>query len=240
MAEQAGSGPVRLLLVEDEPDIRRMVRSALEQEGYRVSEAWTVSGALIAAADCLPELVLLDLGLPDGDGVRFITEFRVWSQRPVLVLSARNTEGARIAALDAGADDFLSKPFGVGEMLARIRALLRRGARDDASQQPARIEFGDVSVDLARHEVIRAGVPVHLTAREFRLLAVLVANARQGADAPAPAARGLGRRSHRGQPLPARLHRTPAPEAGMRAGIAAPHPHRDRHRLSIRPLIAVK
>lgn len=176
MAEPAASGPLRLLLVEDEPDIRRMVRSALEQGSYRVSEAWTVSGALVAAADCLPDLVLLDLGLPDGDGVRFITEFRVWSQRPVLVLSARNTEGAKIAALDAGADDFLTKPFVVGELLARIRALLRRGARDEASQQPARIEFGDVTVDLARHEVLRAGDPVHLTAREFRLLAVLVAN----------------------------------------------------------------
>lgn len=164
-----------ILLVEDEREIRRFVRNALEKEGLRVREAARVDEALKEAAAVPPDLVILDLGLPDGDGLSFIRDFRLWSQRPILVLSARDGEQDRIAALDGGADDFLGKPFSVGELQARLRALLRRAERSQA--ESALFSFGDVTVDLARHEVLRAGQTVHLTAIEFRLLAVLLASA---------------------------------------------------------------
>ncbi|HET6718084.1 MAG TPA: winged helix-turn-helix domain-containing protein, partial [Rhodocyclaceae bacterium] len=130
-----------------------------------------------AAAEKLPDLVILDLGLVDGDGQKFIAEFRVWSQRPILVLSARQGEYDKVAALDAGADDFLSKPFSVAELLARVRALLRRIDRERSGGEAAIFRFDGVEIDLARHQVKRDGQDVHLTALEFRLLAVLVANA---------------------------------------------------------------
>ena len=164
-----------ILLVEDEGEIRRFVRTALEKEGLRVREAARVDEALREAAAVPPDLVILDLGLPDGDGLTFIRGFRLWSQRPILVLSARDGEQERITALDGGADDFLGKPFSVGELQARLRALLRRSERTQA--ESAVFAFGNVSVDLARREVLRAGQAVHLTAIEFRLLAVLLANA---------------------------------------------------------------
>lgn len=164
-----------ILLVEDEREIRRFVRTALEKEGLQVREAARVDDALKEAAAVSPDLVILDLGLPDGDGLSFIRDFRLWSQRPILVLSARDGEQDRIAALDGGADDFLGKPFSVGELQARLRALLRRAERTQA--ESAVFAFSDVTVDLARHEVLRAGQAVHLTAIEFRLLAVLLANA---------------------------------------------------------------
>lgn len=168
---------IDILLIEDEREIRRFVRSALERESMRVREAQRVSEALADASGQrgTPDLVILDLGLPDRDGLDFIREFRLWSQRPVLVLSARDAERDKIAALDAGADDFLGKPFSVGELLARMRALLRRSER--TAQETSLFRFGEVTVDLARHEVARAGQPVRLTAIEFRLLAVLLANA---------------------------------------------------------------
>lgn len=166
---------IDILLVEDEREIRRLVRAALEKEGMRVREAARVDEALKEAAAATPDLVILDLGLPDGDGLAFIREFRLWSQRPILVLSARDGEKDKIAALDCGADDFLGKPFSVGELQARMRALLRRADRTQA--EFSAFQFGEVSVDLARHEVVRAGQTVHLTAIEFRLLAVLLANA---------------------------------------------------------------
>lgn len=168
---------LNVLVVEDEPEIRRFVRDTLRHEGFRVTEANGVVTALVAAADSQPDLVILDLGLVDGDGLRFIAEFRVWSQRPILVLSARQSEHDKVAALDAGADDFLSKPFSVAELLARMRALARRADRERSVSAAAAFRFGEVDVDLARHEVKRNGEPVKLTAREFRLLAVLVANA---------------------------------------------------------------
>lgn len=164
-----------ILLLEDEPEIRRFVRNAIEREGMRCHEAEGLQQGLAQCADAPPDLVILDLGLPDGSGLDFIREFRLWSQRPVLVLSARSAEQDKIAALDLGADDFLVKPFAVGELQARMRALLRRAERGVADS--ATCHFGDVKVDMARHEVTRAGLPVHLTALEFRLLAVLVANA---------------------------------------------------------------
>ena len=163
--------PLTILIVEDEQAIRRFVRTALEGEGCRVCEADTVEYGLREAGTRKPDLVILDLGLPDGDGVEFIRDLRAWSSMPVLVLSARIEEYDKVAALDAGADDYLVKPFGVAELLARVRAICRRSVRgtDGATQ----IAFGEVTIDLENRQVFRAGQPVHLTPIEFRLLTTL-------------------------------------------------------------------
>jgi len=162
----------RILVIEDEVEIRRFVRLALSQEGYEVFEADGVKRGLIEAGTRQPDLVILDLGLPDGDGVDLIRDLRAWSDVPVLVLSARTTEDDKIAALDAGADDYLVKPFGARELLARARAHLRR--RAPASAPGANmLEFGDVKVDLAHRTVERSGQPLHLTPIEYRLLTYL-------------------------------------------------------------------
>ena len=164
-----------VLLVEDEAQIRRFVRSALEGDGCRVAEAETVRQGLIEAGTRKPDLVILDLGLPDGDGVQFVEGLRAWSAIPVIILSARSTEHDKIDVLDAGADDYLTKPFSVGELLARVRALLRRQARAAEGESPV-LRFGAVEVDLSRRVVLRQGAPVRLTPIEYRLLAVLLAN----------------------------------------------------------------
>lgn len=165
----------QILLIEDDPHIRRFVRTALEGEGCQVFEAETVRRGLIEAGTRQPDAVILDLGLPDADGMVLIRELRGWTEVPVLVLSARSAEADKIAALDAGADDYLAKPFGVGELLARLRVLLRRHGRGGVGQ-PAEAVFGPVRVDLARREVTRDGRPVHLTVIEYRLLALLLAH----------------------------------------------------------------
>nr|WP_256497798.1 two-component system response regulator KdpE [Pantoea sp. B550] len=162
------------MIVEDEKEIRRFVRLALENEDLKVFDADTLQRGLIEAATRKPDLVILDLGLPDGDGTDFIRDLRQWSAIPVIVLSARSDEQDKIAALDAGADDYLTKPFGVGELLARVRVALRR----HSGQQPdARIHFADVSVDFAARRVQRGGSEIHLTPIEFRLLSILLNNA---------------------------------------------------------------
>jgi len=164
------------LVLEDEVHIRRFVRTALEAEGWRVHEAETVQRGLIETGTRKPDLVIADLGLPDGDGVDFIRDVRQWSTVAIIVLSARTDEDEKVRALDAGADDFVTKPFGVSELLARVRASQRRQrvGRADESQV---FRFGDVVVDLAARAVTRAGERVHLTPIEYRLLGVLVANA---------------------------------------------------------------
>ena len=164
-----------VLIVEDEKLIRRFVRASLEEEGCRVYEAGTCADGLLEAGANKPDLIVLDLGLPDGNGVDFIGHLRGWSDVPILVLSARSHEKDKIGALDVGADDYLTKPFGVGELRARARALLRRQSRGGEGATPI-IEFGDVQVDLSRRVVTRAGDALHLTPIEYRLLCVLLAN----------------------------------------------------------------
>ncbi|MEJ7805386.1 MAG: two-component system response regulator KdpE [Telluria sp.] len=164
------------LLVEDEPQIRRFVRAALEEEGWQVQEAATIQRGLSDAGTRSPDLIILDLGLPDGDGIDFIGDLRKWSSVPVIVLSARTGEGDKITALDAGADDYLTKPFSVGELQARVRATVRRQRQPD-NGNAGPIQFGDVTVDLKDRRVFKGGASVHLTPTEYRLLAVLVASA---------------------------------------------------------------
>lgn len=165
----------RILIVEDEADIRRFIRMALEKEGMSVFETALAAEARISAASRRPDLLIVDLGLPDGDGKDLIRDVRTWTSAPVVVLSAREQENEKVEALDAGADDYLVKPFGVPELLARVRAQLRRAVTlpTGASASPL-VRFGDVEVNLATHEVSRAGSPVHLTPNEFRLLGALI------------------------------------------------------------------
>jgi two-component system KDP operon response regulator KdpE len=169
------------IVIEDEPQIRRFVRGALEAEGWVVHEAGTLRDGLAAAGTRQPDLLVLDLGLPDGDGVSLIRDVRGWSAVPIIVLSARTDEADKIVALDAGADDYLTKPFGTGELLARVRANLRRprAAGGNGSEEPpeALFRFGEIELDRAARLVRRSGVEVHLTPTEYRLLSVLVANA---------------------------------------------------------------
>ena len=159
----------RILVVEDEADIRRFVRLALVSEGHEVFEADGLQRGLIEAGTRRPDLLVLDLGLPDGDGVDLIRDLRGWSRAPVIVLSARSGEADKIAALDAGADDFLVKPFGAGELLARVRAQLRRHQQQAPAGDPV-IRFGDIGLDLARRSVERQGDLLHLTPIEYKLL----------------------------------------------------------------------
>ena len=158
-----------ILVVEDEAAIRRFVRLALGAEGHTVHEADSVARGLIEAGTRRPDLVVLDLGLPDGDGIEVIRGLRSWSTVPVIVLSARSQEADKIAALDAGADDYLVKPFGAGELMARVRAQLRRHYQQTPGGDPL-IVLGDVRVDLARRTAERAGQPLHLTPIEYKLL----------------------------------------------------------------------
>jgi two-component system KDP operon response regulator KdpE len=169
------SAEPHVLLIEDEPQIRRFVRASLESEGCRVHEAESGGAGLTEAGTRNPDLLIVDLGLPDMDGVDVIREFRGWSQAPVLILSARTEEREKVEALDAGADDYLTKPFGVAELAARVRALLRR--RLQGQESTPTISFGPVTFDRPKRTVERDGEHVHLTQIEYRLLGVLVANA---------------------------------------------------------------
>ena len=165
------------VVIEDEPQIRRFVRAALEGEGWQVHEAATLQRGLAEAGTRKPDLLVLDLGLPDGDGLELIRDVRGWSAVPIIVLSARIDEADKIAALDAGADDYLTKPFGTGELLARVRANLRRPRRATGEEPEPQFRFGEVELDRTARLVRRAGVEVHLTPIEYRLLSVLAAHA---------------------------------------------------------------
>lgn len=165
-----------ILLIEDEPGSRRFLRVTLASSGYRVSEAACAEDGLKHAASDRPDLIVLDLGLPDRDGMDVLKELREWSSVPVIVLTARDVEKAKVEALDAGADDYLTKPFGASELLARIRVALRHSLRAATPQDPIFIT-GDLKVDLAARVVTVSGREVHLTPIEFRLLATLVKHA---------------------------------------------------------------
>ena len=165
-----------LLIVDDEDAIRRYVRTALEAEGFRVHEAEGQQRGLLEAATRKPDMLVLDLGLPDGDGLTLIRELRQWSAMPILVLSARSDETDKIAALDAGADDYLIKPFGIGELLARIRAALRRTHVAGQAAGSATLLFGEIRVDRSLRRVWRCDEELHLTPIEYRLLSELLAN----------------------------------------------------------------
>ena len=177
------SSPVAIL-IEDEPQIRRFVRLALEAEGWQVHEADTAKRGLLDAGTRKPDLLVVDLGLPDGDGLDLIRDVRTWSNVPIVVLSARSDESDKIAALDVGADDYLTKPFGVGELLARVRANLRRPRAGPGNTSTPGLDeedpvfrFGDVAVDRQARIVRRKSEEVHLTPIEYRLLMALIANA---------------------------------------------------------------
>ncbi len=161
----------RILVVEDEPSIRQVLSALLLAQQYRVVEAATAERGLIEARAHQPDAAIVDLGLPDGDGLAVIREIRCWSTLPILVLSARSLEGEKIAALDAGADDYVTKPFAAGELLARLRAVLRRAATE--GEQPPTLSFGAIRVDLARRTTSGRDGPLHLTPLEYRTLAAL-------------------------------------------------------------------
>ncbi len=166
-----------ILLIEDEPQMRRFLRTALTTHDYRLVEAETAKDGLAQATARNPDVILLDLGLPDRDGLDVTRELREWSATPVIVLSARGREQDKVAALDVGADDYLTKPFGVDELLARIRVALRHAAlRAGAAPEPV-FEVAELRVDLPARRVWRAGEEVHLTPTEYKLLATLVRHA---------------------------------------------------------------
>lgn len=164
----------QILIVEDEPQIRRFVTQALKNEGWQVIESGTGAAGLILAGDQALAMIILDLGLPDMDGQEFIRAYRSWSQTPLLILSARDGEEDKILALDNGADDYLSKPFGVGELLARVRALSRR--RPASAEAAPTLGFADITVDFSRRIVTRNDEELHLTPIEYRLLCALLTN----------------------------------------------------------------
>ncbi|AEJ01771.1 two component transcriptional regulator, winged helix family [Nitrosomonas sp. Is79A3] len=166
----------RILIIEDENQIRRFVRIALEAENFDVIEADNGTRGLIEASTRQPDLVIIDLGLPDLEGKEVIRQIRGWSEMPIVVLSARDREEEKVAALNIGADDYLTKPFGIPELVARVRAHLRRRQSNENQGDPI-AHFGDVTVDLAAHTVTRAGIEIHLTPIEYRLLLTLI-NAR--------------------------------------------------------------
>ncbi len=163
-----------ILIVEDEPEIRRFLRSSLTAADYKVVESASGRRGAIDATTHKPDLAIVDLGLPDIDGIEVIRRIRSWSSMPVVVLSARVQESAKIAALDAGADDYVTKPFGVGELLARVRVALRHRARAASGEKS--IKLGDAVIDLAARKATRAGNEIHLTPIEFRLITCLAAH----------------------------------------------------------------
>lgn len=174
MSQTANKPATTVLVIDDEPQIRRLLRVTLEANDYEVFDAATGQDGIAQAAQCRPEIILLDLGLPDLDGVEVLKRIREWSRVPIIILSVRDRENDKIAALDAGADDFVTKPFGSGELLARLRTTLRR-----SQPQPAEAIFrnGNLELDLSTRIVRKNGQEVKLTPTEYSLLRLLVVHA---------------------------------------------------------------
>jgi two-component system KDP operon response regulator KdpE len=166
-----------VLVIDDEPQVRRAIRHALESEGTRVVEAASGREGVDSAAAVRPDLIVLDLGLPDAAGIAICRDIRAWSRVPIVVLSARHSDREKIALLDAGADDYVTKPFSTAELQARVRAQLRRATMGHPAEGEPQIEAGDVAIDLAARRVTRAGHPVHLTPTEWELLRAFVTHA---------------------------------------------------------------
>jgi two-component system KDP operon response regulator KdpE len=169
--------PIYILVVEDEPQMQKFVRMSLAAEGYRVVEASKGQEGIDLARTHNPDLVLLDLGLPDMDGTDVTKALREWSAKPIIVISARGQEEDKIRALDAGADDYLTKPFATGELMARIRVALRRTVHAGQDRPEARLSVGELQIDLDKRQVFVAGQEIHLTPNEYKLLSVLMKNA---------------------------------------------------------------
>jgi two-component system KDP operon response regulator KdpE len=167
----------RILVVEDEPEIRRFLRVSLEHHGFRLNEVTLVREAIAQAAMQPPDLMILDLGLPDGDGLEVIANVRGWSPLPIIVLSARGQEQDKVRALDAGADDYLTKPFGIEELLARVRVALRHSASGASADASAVFQVGELRIDQSSRRVIVREQEVHLTPTEYKLLTLLARHA---------------------------------------------------------------
>lgn len=164
-----------ILVIEDEPPIRRFLRASLTNEGYRFNEAATGAEGLQLALQQTPDLVLLDLGLPDLDGREVLARLREWLTAPIVILSARDQETQKVAALDAGADDYVTKPFGTGELLARIRTALRHAR--PSQPEAAAVTIGELKLDFAARRIVRGDQEIHLTPLEYKLLTTLVKHA---------------------------------------------------------------
>jgi len=173
----ADATPVSVLLIEDEAQIRRFLRATLTSQGYRLIEAVTGRDGLRLATSHQPDLIILDLGLPDMDGLEVARQIRGWTSTPILILSARGQERDKVAALDAGADDYVTKPFGVGELLARMRVALRHAARAGLGEEEPVFQVGDLAIDHGRRQVSIRGVEIHLTRTEYKILTLLARNA---------------------------------------------------------------
>ncbi len=169
------NGP-RILVIDDEPQILRALRAILTEQGFTVEAATRGEDGLTQAAAHLPDLVILDLGLPDIEGIEVCRRLREWTDIPVIILSVRDAEREKVAALDNGADDYLTKPFGIEELLARVRVALRRSARVHAAEPSTVVHAGPLEIDLVWHKVLRNGEELKLTATEFSLLAYLASN----------------------------------------------------------------
>lgn len=170
------TGP-QILVVEDEAELRRFLRASLHAHGYRVLEASSVREALLLVTSHQPDLIVLDLGLPDGDGLALTEQIRGWSRVPIVVVSARGQESDKVAALDAGADDYLTKPFGVAELLARLRVALRHAAASKQPDAPTQYVFGDLRIDVGHRTVQRGELELHLTPTEYKLLLLFAQHA---------------------------------------------------------------
>ena len=220
-----------ILVVDDEPQIRRVMRTTLASQGYTVVEARIGEEALEKIRSERPDLILLDVNLPGISGLETCREIRAICDVPIIMLTVRNTERDKVQALDAGADDYVVKPFGVEELMARIRAALRRAAPGEATPP---FVSDDLKIDFEKRTVMVKGQPVRLTPKEFELLRQLVANSGKASGPPPPAASRLGTRLRRRNRIPARLHQSAAKKNRARPAPSALHPHRTLDRLPLR------